>query len=172
MGAPGRRAVFLDRDGTLIEDPGYLSRPEGVRVLPGASEALRRLRAAGFLLVVVTNQSGIGRGYYSEEDYARVHAATEEALGLRFDGERHCPHAPESKCSCRKPAPGMLHAAARELAIDLGRSFLVGDRESDVGAGIAAGCGAVLLGAGPAPEGVLSAADLRAAADLILAEKP
>jgi histidinol-phosphate phosphatase family protein len=173
-GGPGTRrwAVFLDRDGTLIEDPGYLSRPEGVRVLPGVPAALRRLRAAGCLLVLVSNQSGIGRGYYAEEDYARVHAATEAALGFRFDGERHCPHHPDSKCSCRKPAPGMLLSAARKLSIDLRRSFVVGDRESDVLAGRAAGCRAVLIGPGPAPEGVLTAPDLAGAADLILAEMP
>ena len=165
-------AVFLDRDGTLNEDVGYLSRPEEVHILPGVPEALADLRSAGYLLVVVTNQSGIGRGYYTEEEYRSVDEAVREGLGLEPDLVLHCPHAPGAKCSCRKPAPGMLRRASRELGIDLGRSFMVGDRERDTAAGAAAGCRPILLTDGPAPAGVRAAADLSAAVELILAEEP
>lgn len=166
------RAVFLDRDGTLIEDVGYLSRPEEVRVLPGVTAALESLRAAGFALVVVTNQSGIGRGYYSEEDYRAVDGAVRAALGVPLDAVRHCPHAPQAKCSCRKPAPGMLRSAAEELGIELERSWAVGDGERDVLAGLSAGCRAILIGEGTPPAGARAAPDLPAAAKIILAEAP
>jgi len=166
------KAVFLDRDGTLIEDPGYLSRPGDVRVLPGVPDALRRLSDAGYALVVVTNQSGIGRGYYSEDDYRLVTSAFRGALGVSLAAVHHCPHAPDAKCSCRKPAPGMLQTAAREREIDLGRSWMVGDSDGDVLAGHAAGCRAVLIGRGPPPEGAWSAPDLEGAVEIILTEAP
>jgi D,D-heptose 1,7-bisphosphate phosphatase len=163
------RAVFLDRDGTLIVDTGFPSRPEEVRILPGVPEALSALGDAGYRLVVVTNQSGIGRGLLTEEDYRRVHREVERRLDIRFDGVYHCPHRPEAKCSCRKPAPGMLLRAAEEHSIDLASSWAVGDRERDVRAGLAAGCGAVLLGGGPLPPGARAARDLPHAVELILA---
>jgi histidinol-phosphate phosphatase family protein len=163
-------AVFLDRDGTLMEDTGYPSDPGQVRVLPGVPAGLRRLRAAGYRLVLATNQSGIARGLLSEDGFSRVTAALERASGCLFDGVYHCPHGPDSKCSCRKPAPGMLLAAARDLDLDLARSFSVGDRGRDAEAGRAAGARSVLLGAGPAPGGVLLAADFPAAVELILRE--
>ena len=166
------RAVFLDRDGTLLEPVPYLHDPAQVRLVAGAAAALRAVRDAGFLLVVVTNQSGIGRGYFAEEDFVRVMDALERTTGVLFDGVYHCPHTPDSKCSCRKPAPGMLLAAAREHTIDLARSFSVGDRDGDVLAGLAAGGRAVLLGPGPAPAGVLLAEDLVAAVEIILREAP
>jgi D-glycero-D-manno-heptose 1,7-bisphosphate phosphatase len=166
------RAVFLDRDGTLIEDTGYLSRPEEVRVLPGVTAALGRLAAAGYALVVVTNQSGIGRGYFSEDDYRAVDRAFRSAIGVPLDAVHLCPHAPEANCSCRKPAPGMLRTAARELGIELERSWAVGDRERDVLAGLAAGCRAVLIGGGPGPAGARVAPDLEGAVEIILTEAP
>jgi D-glycero-D-manno-heptose 1,7-bisphosphate phosphatase len=147
----GDPAVFVDRDGTVIEDVGYPSDPDQVRLLDGAADALAQLRAAGFRLVVVSNQSGIGRGLIAPEDAERVHerfVAELAAGGVALDAVRYCPHAPEDGCDCRKPAPGLIVAAAAELGIDLSRSFVVGDRESDVEAGRAAGCATILLGTG------------------------
>ncbi len=163
-----RPAVFLDRDGTLIEDMDYLSDPAGVRVLPGVRDALGRLRDAGFLLVIVTNQSGIGRGYFTEEDHVAVAAAVRDALEVNLDGEYHCPHAPDEGCGCRKPSPGMLRRAASDLAIDLSRSVMVGDREGDALAGLAAGCRSVVIGTGPAPADAERARDLPDAVARIL----
>jgi D-glycero-D-manno-heptose 1,7-bisphosphate phosphatase len=143
------RAVFLDRDGTLIEDPGYLSDPSAVRLLPGAAEALRALRAAGYRLVLVSNQSGIGRGYFTLEEAEAVHRRLVDELaerGVALDDARYCPHAPDEGCSCRKPKPGLLLAAADELGLDLEASFMVGNSPSDIGAGKRAGCRTVLLG--------------------------
>ncbi|MBN1864289.1 MAG: HAD family hydrolase [Victivallales bacterium] len=137
------KAVFLDRDDTLIEDVPYLSNPACVRILPGVVEALREFRKAGFLLVVVTNQSGIGRGMYAEENMHAVHGKMRElfaAEGVVFDGVCYCPHAPGQSCVCRKPLPGMLLDAAAKLGIDLSASVMIGDKPSDVEAGIAAGC--------------------------------
>jgi histidinol-phosphate phosphatase family protein len=142
------RAVFLDRDGTLIEDPGYLSDPAGVRLLPGAADALRALRVAGYRLVLVSNQSGIGRGYFTPAQAEAVHRRFVDELGRRgvaLDDARYCPHAPDEGCSCRKPRPGLLLAATEELGLDLEASFLVGNSPSDIEAGRNAGCRTVLL---------------------------
>lgn len=163
-----RRAIFLDRDGTLIENLDYLSDPAGVRVLPGVPDALVRLREAGYLLVIATNQSGIGRGFLSREEYEAVNRATLAALGVGFDGIYVCPHAPEENCSCRKPAPGLLLRAAAELDVELSGSYMIGDRESDVGAGLNAGCRAILLSSTPPESGTVHAPDLAAAVELIL----
>ena len=156
----GEPAVFFDRDGTVIEDVGYPRDPEGVRPLAGAAEALAELRSAGFRLVVVSNQSGIGRGLIAPEEAERVHerfVAELAACGVSLDAARYCPHAPEDGCDCRKPAPGLILAAAEELGLDLSRSFVVGDRESDVEAGRAAGCATILLGTGPSSADHLAA---------------
>jgi len=141
-----RPSAFLDRDGTLIEDVGYLGDPERVRLLPGVAEGLRALRAAGYALVVVSNQSGVARGAFGELDVIRVMARMERALGLRLDGLYWCPHHPEGvvpryarDCACRKPAPGMLIRAAQDLGLDLGRSLVVGDAARDLEAGAALG---------------------------------
>ena len=145
-----RRAVFLDRDGTLMEDRGYLADPVGVRLLAGAAEALRSLRKSGALLVLVSNQSGIARGLIRHEQHERVHERFRELLaaeGVVLDGCYYCEHGPDEGCGCRKPRPGMLHAAAREHGIDLAASIMVGDKASDVAAGRAAGCTTALLGA-------------------------
>lgn len=156
----GRRAVFLDRDGTLIEDPGYIGRPEQVKLLPGVVEGLSELRRLGFALVVVSNQSGVARGYFGEEQVEAVNAAIAAKLGpeARIDRFLFCPHLPEGivpeysfACECRKPKPGMILQAARELGIDLARSYLVGDSERDLAAGRAAGVGTVLVRMGVAP---------------------
>ncbi len=137
-----RPAAFLDRDGTLIEEVNYLHRPEQVRVIPGVVETLRRLREEGVALVVVTNQSGVARGYFTEADVHAVHAHLEDLLGLRFDGIYACFHHPQGEiaayagtCACRKPAPGMLEAAAAAHGLDLRTSAIFGDKVSDVATG-------------------------------------
>jgi D-glycero-D-manno-heptose 1,7-bisphosphate phosphatase len=142
------RAIFLDRDGTLIDDPGYLSDPDRVRLIAGAVEALRALRGAGYQLVLVSNQSGIGRGYFSAEQAEAVHRRVVEELereGVSLDDARYCPHTPDEGCDCRKPKPGMLRAAARDLDLDLSASFMIGNASSDVAAGKNAGCRTILL---------------------------
>jgi histidinol-phosphate phosphatase family protein len=147
-----RRAVFMDRDGTLIHDVGYPNDPGAVRLLPGAAIALAKLKELGFLLIVVSNQSGIGRGLVTPEQARQVHAEVESQLAdfmVRLDGAYYCPHAPEDGCVCRKPSPGMLLRAARELSIDLNRSFMVGDKISDLEAGRAAGCHTLYFTAEP-----------------------
>lgn len=144
-------AVFLDRDGTVIDDPGYLSDPQGVRLISGVGAALAALRRASFHLVLVSNQSGIGRGYFTAAQAAAVHARLATLLsgcGVSFDDVRYCPHAPTAGCTCRKPAPGALIESARSLGVDLERSFMVGDSVTDVEAGRAAGCRTVVVGAG------------------------
>lgn len=174
-----RPAVLLDRDGTVIEEREYLSDPEGVVLLPGVADALVRLAGAGFSLVLVSNQSGIARGLYGEEDYARVHARLEELLaarGVRLEGAYHCPHHPEfgPRCSCRKPATGLFLRAASELGLDLRRSVLVGDRVRDVAPAAELGARGILVRTGyggegeRVPPGIEVAADLPAAAERIL----
>jgi D-glycero-D-manno-heptose 1,7-bisphosphate phosphatase len=149
------RAVFLDRDGVINVDRHYLHRIEDFQFLPGVPQALRRLQAAGWKLVVVTNQSGIARGYYGEADYERLTAHMHDALrghGVVLDAVLRCPHLPDAAiaeyrrlCDCRKPAPGLLLRAAAMLRIDLAASVMVGDKASDVEAGRAAGVGRCLL---------------------------
>lgn len=153
MTASSRPAVFLDRDGTVMEEREYLADPAGVRLVPGAAEAIRILRAAGFAVVVVTNQSGIARGLYREEDYRAVAARLDEVLqaaGAPVDATYYCPHHPDhtGACDCRKPAPGMYRRAARELGLDLTRSWYVGDKPSDVEPAQALGGRGVLVRTG------------------------
>jgi D-glycero-D-manno-heptose 1,7-bisphosphate phosphatase len=153
-----RPAVFLDRDGTLNVDRSYLTRPEQLQLLPGVGPALQQLRAAGFALVVVTNQSAIGRGLMIETDLQDVHAEMNRQLaelGVFLDGIYHCPAAPLSSDPLvsdhpdRKPAPGMLLRAAGDLRLDLARSWMIGDALRDVLAGQNAGCrGCVLVRTG------------------------
>lgn len=153
-----RRAVFLDRDGTLIHDPGYLSDPDGVELLPGVAEALPALSRAGFLLVLVTNQSGIARGRYTVDTYERVAARLEALLareGIDLAGSYYCPYHPDGTLAPfdvehedRKPNPGMWRRAAADLDIDLARSWSIGDGERDIVAGKRAGTRGVLLAAG------------------------
>lgn len=158
-----RRAVFLDRDNTLVYDPGYLSDPAQVRLLDGVAAALARLKAAGFLLVLVSNQSGVGRGYYTADDVALVQARLGELLaeqGVVLDGAYYCFHTPDTICACRKPQPGMLFDAARDLRIDLARSFGVGDKPGDATAAKRAGCRAALVETGRADERAARGSDL------------
>jgi len=144
----GDPAVFLDRDGTLIHDVGYISDPADVRLVPAAADALRALRDAGFRLVVISNQSGLGRGLVTQEQADAVHRRFVEELeraGAQIDAAYYCPHAPDEDCRCRKPLPGLILDAARELGLDLARSVMVGNSEVDVSAGEAAGARAILL---------------------------
>lgn len=148
---PLRPAAFIDRDGVLNEDHGYVGRIEQFQWLPGAKAALARLQAAGYLLVVVTNQSGIARGYYTLADFEALTAHMHQALadeGIRLDAVQYCPHLPDAQvaayrvdCDCRKPRPGMILQAAEALGIDLPASCLFGDKPSDIVAGRAAGVG-------------------------------
>jgi D-glycero-D-manno-heptose 1,7-bisphosphate phosphatase len=134
------QAVFLDRDGTLMVDPGYPSKPEQVQLLAGVKEGLASLRSAGFKLVIVTNQSGIGRGFFSETDFWTVQARLETLLGEDLISTTYfCPDHPEKASDRRKPAPGMLFEAADDLDVSLAESFLIGDKESDIEAGLNAG---------------------------------
>jgi histidinol-phosphate phosphatase family protein len=137
-----RPALFVDRDGTLVVDVGYPRDPARVEPLPGAVTALRAL-AADFALVIISNQSGIGRGLIREAEARAVHDRVIELFaqqGVWFAGAYYCPHAPEAGCVCRKPAPGLLFDATHELGLDLAASVMIGDKASDVAAGLAAGC--------------------------------
>lgn len=144
-----RPAVFLDRDGTIIEEVGYCSHAEDVRAYPGAVAALQKLRNAGFLVIVITNQSGIGYGYFTEADYHAVHAEMCRQLQpFTVDGTYYSVETPENPGPRRKPNPGMVLEAARDFDIDLARSYFVGDRAGDVECGRNAGTRTVLVTTG------------------------
>lgn len=178
---PGRRpAIFLDRDGTLIEDRDYLADPGRVMLIPGTMGALTELRAAGYALVIVTNQSGIARGLYTESEYEAVTARLKRILqdaGVPIDAIYHCPHHPDvdGPCPCRKPGTGMHEQAARELGLDVTASWYVGDKLSDVLPAEALGGRGILVRTGYGrdeepglPPGAVAAADLAAAARHVL----
>jgi D-glycero-D-manno-heptose 1,7-bisphosphate phosphatase len=147
IGQSQRPAAFLDRDGVLNVDHGYAYRPDQLEWVAGAPQAVRLLNKAGFLVFVVTNQSGVARGYYTEAAVIQLHAHMQDVLkaqGAHIDAFYYCPHHPEGTvkefavhCICRKPGIGMLEQAAREWPIDLGRSFLIGDRDNDMAAAAA-----------------------------------
>ena len=172
-------AVFVDRDGTIIHEREYLSDPDGLELIPGAVEALRSLREAGFRLVTVTNQSGIARGLYTLDDYHAVAERLTEALeeeGVRLDGTWYCPHHPDvtGACACRKPGTGMYLEAGAELGLDLSASYYVGDKLTDVMPGLELGGHGILVRTGygheleaQAPKRVRVVDDLRAAAAMI-----
>ncbi len=146
--AATNRAVFLDRDGVLMEDSNYVGQIERVIIIPAAYRALRRLQDAGFKLLVVTNQSGVGRGFFTREHVELVHGHLNENFlhhGIKIDRYYVCPHHPDDKCSCRKPSPKSLRDAAQEFGLDLARCFMVGDRASDILAGHNAGTRTVLV---------------------------
>jgi D-glycero-D-manno-heptose 1,7-bisphosphate phosphatase len=178
------RAVFVDRDGVLNEDRGYVHRVEDLRILPGTGSALRRLRDAGFRLFVVTNQSGIGRGYYTLEDMHRVHACLTAELardGVRFERIYFAPEAPESPSDGRKPSPQFLFDARDTFHLDLGQSYMIGDKRTDLECGWNAGVRRSLLvrtgfgaqverEAAPGLERAVVVDDLPAAVDWILAD--
>jgi D-glycero-D-manno-heptose 1,7-bisphosphate phosphatase len=140
------KAVFLDRDGTLIHNVPYCADPAKVQILPGVSQSLRKLREHGFALVVVTNQSGIGRGYFAEETFWKVQAAFEQEVGPDLiDATYFSADHPDEATDRRKPGPGMLIEAAHDLGLDLASCFMIGDSESDIEAGIRAGVKATVL---------------------------
>jgi D-glycero-D-manno-heptose 1,7-bisphosphate phosphatase len=167
-----RKAVFLDRDGTIIEDKHYLADPAGVVLLPGAVEALRLLQEAGYLLIVISNQSGVGRGYFSEEAVAAVQQRVEELLGeegVTLDAFKYCPHGPDEGCACRKPKPGMLLEVAAKFDVTLSESASIGDRTRDAEAGLAAGCATnIVLGSVESGSPLESAIDIHTAAKRIV----
>lgn len=176
-------AVFVDRDGTIIAEKSYLADPDGVELVPGSADAMRRLRESGYVIVVVTNQSGIARGLYDEDDYQAVAARVDEVLAER-DAAPHatyyCPHHPDvtGPCDCRKPDIGMHRRAARDLDLDLSASYYVGDKVSDVVPGVTVGGQGILVRTGygveqeaSVPEGTWVVENLDGAARRILAVK-
>lgn len=179
----GRVAVFVDRDGTVIEELGYLSDPDRVRLLPGAAAAIRRLREAGAAIVMVTNQSGIARGLYTEADYRAVQREVARCLaaeGAVLDGVYHCPHHPDftGPCACRKPGTALFRRAAAELGLALEGAWFIGDRVRDVLPALELGGKGILVRTGyggeeasRAPGDVVVVADLAAAARVVLGER-
>jgi D-glycero-D-manno-heptose 1,7-bisphosphate phosphatase len=151
-------AVFLDRDGTVNVEKEYISSPDQLQLIPRSATAIRELNNLGTRVFVITNQSGVARGYFSEEDVARIHDALRELLKSEdayVDDFLYCPHLPGSadqrydkECDCRKPKPGMLHRAERKYSVDLSRSFVIGDRCIDVATGKAVAAGTVMVSTG------------------------
>lgn len=181
----GTAVLILDRDGVVVREAKYLADPAGLQVLPGAAAAMRRARERGYRLVGVSNQSGIGRGLFTHAQLAAVMRRLDGILdpaGAGFDGFYYCPHAPQEGCACRKPDTGLLQEAGILDALDRGRSWMVGDKDSDVALGRVLGVGAILVrtGYGASLEAevrrrwaddpaVRVAPDLAAAVDMILA---
>ncbi len=178
-GAEKRPAVFLDRDGTIIDEIGYLSDPEKISFYPGAIEAMKELQSAGYLLIVVTNQSGIGRGYFSEETAAAVNFSMLNKLreqGVVVSATYFCPHHPDAQCRCRKPDTLMAERATRDVGVDIGRSWMIGDTARDVIMGAASGLKTALVETGKVdkgdlPDGTFRIQDLPTAAAHILERK-
>ncbi|RUM91290.1 MAG: HAD family hydrolase [Thermovibrio sp.] len=138
-----KRAAFLDRDNTLIYDPGYIHEPDKVKLLEGVPEGLKLLKKNGFLLIVISNQSGIGRGYFKEEDFWAVNRKLQELLkpfGVQIDGFYFCPHKPKENCKCRKPKTFLIERAAEDFGVNVSESIVIGDKDSDVEMGFKAGC--------------------------------
>ena len=167
-------AVFLDRDGTIMTDVEYCGDPQRVKVFDTAPEALRRLRQAGYKIIVITNQSGIGRGYFSEADYRAVETEVDRQVGRGvIDATYFCPDLPDSGSTRRKPEPGMIFEAARDHRIDLTRSFMIGDKQIDAECGRRAGVHTILVRSGQeqhddAASADWTARDLAEAAEIIL----
>jgi len=148
---PTPRYILLDRDGTIIVERHYLADPAGVELLPGAGAALRRLSQLGFRFIVVTNQSGVARGYFDEATLAAIHARMHELLAaehVAIDAVYHCPHHDRDACTCRKPLPGMAERAADEFGFELREAIVVGDKCADVGLGRAIGATTILVRTG------------------------
>jgi len=144
--------VFLDRDGTIIEDAHYLSKPEQVRLIPGAADAIARANAAMVPVIVITNQSGIGRGIFTSDDHDRITARLNELLseaGARIDATYHCPHTPDEACDCRKPGTLLFRKAAAEHGIDVKQALYIGDKLRDIEPAFTLGGQGVLI---PSPE--------------------
>ncbi|MBN1256333.1 MAG: HAD family hydrolase [Planctomycetes bacterium] len=169
------KIIFLDRDGTLNYDPGYFHQPKEVRLLEGVVPGLKLLEEH-YRFVVISNQSGIARGYHGHEDVLRVNTRINELLGehdLKIERFYYCPHSPDENCACRKPRPEMLLKAAEELGGDCKVSWMIGDKPSDIGAGKAAGARTIFLTCHCLEAEVdpdFTAADLTQAAEIILGE--
>ena len=165
--AAPKRLALIDRDGTIIVDKVYLRDPDGIEFAPGAIEGLRLLRDAGFALVLITNQSGIARGYFDAATLARIHDRLESMLaaeGLRLEAIYFCPHGPDDGCDCRKPAPGMITTAMRDLGFRPEEAVVIGDSDADMGAAAAAGIKGVRVAAGGRSASIGTAHDFLAAA--------
>ncbi|MBU1109075.1 MAG: HAD family hydrolase [Candidatus Riflebacteria bacterium] len=177
-----RKAIFLDRDGTLNPDPGYISNPDDFILFPGVGEALANLKKAGYLLILITNQSGISRGLISWQQLELVHQKLQNLLAAAdasLDAIYLCPHHPDyppvngvSACDCRKPQPGMILQAIKDFDIDTQSSYVIGDRGSDVKIAINAGIQPIYIGKSllPGYEKVQTFVDLKAAAEWLLRE--
>lgn len=166
-----RRFVLLDRDGTINEEIGHVLSPAELRLIPGAAEAIRDLRALGLGILVVTNQSPVGRGWITEADLAAIHDRLRELLraaGADVDAIEHCPHLPEDDCPCRKPRTGMIDRAAAELGFDPAEAFVVGDHAGDMALGRAVGARTIFVRSGHGEEELEGARNLadRVVADL------
>ena len=170
-----KKAVFLDRDGVIIEQVAYLSAPEQVALISGAAAALRLIHRHGDLAVVISNQSGVGRGYFTAAAVDAVHDRIQELLaaeGEAVDAFYYCPHAPEEACSCRKPSPEMILRAAQRFGLDVSSSLMLGDRLSDLQCGVNAGCARnvlVLTGYGAEQAPKVTAAGFPTARDMFAA---
>jgi D-glycero-D-manno-heptose 1,7-bisphosphate phosphatase len=172
---PGRAAAFLDRDGTITVERGYVTRPEDIALIEGAAAAIRALNEAGVLVVIVSNQSGVARGLMTEDDMAEVHAATEALLnaeGAHIDAAYYCPNHADgtvarftADTSCRKPETGMANAAVRDLGVDLSLSTMVGDNVTDIEFANSAGMAAVLVRTGKGAEHIEKAKERGARVD-------
>ena len=166
-------AVFLDRDGTMNKAVPYCRHPEDFQLFPGTGRAIRLLNERGYKVIVITNQSGVARGYFTENTLGLIHQEMRNQLAAenaRVDAIYYCPHHPDDNCECRKPKPGLLRQAASEHGIDLTSSVMAGDKNTDVLAARAAGCVPVLIGPEPdepQSEGPLWAPDLYRAVELI-----
>lgn len=146
-----KRAAFLDRDGTVNIDPGYIGKPDDMKLFPNVGRAIKKLNDNGFLVFIVSNQSGIGREYFTEQDLYRVHEKFLELLGESgavIDGIYYCPHKPDEGCKCRKPQTGLIDQPCSDFDIDLKNSFVVGDRDKDLEMAENAGVKSVLVRTG------------------------
>lgn len=174
-----KKACFLDRDGVLIEEVNYIKSPDQVKIIPGVFDALKKLREKGYLCIVISNQSGVARGYFKEGDVAKIQDRIDGFLtekGLKIDGYYNCPHHPggtvseyKKDCDCRKPKPGLILKAAKEHSIDLSKSFMIGDKFSDIKAAENAGCHtAIMVRTGHGEEQISSrdTKDIRVVADI------
>ncbi len=179
----GKKYIMLDRDGTIIVDKHYLHDPDEVELLPGAVDGLKRMQDMGYGLGILTNQSGVGRGYYDEASVKACNGRTAELLqahGITIDGMFYCPHAPEEECQCRKPAPGLMEQAAEALGFDPAQAIMIGDKAADMGVGRNTGALTLLVRTGKGLEQEARCKesadhvvdDLRGAADVIAALDP
>ena len=172
MNLKRRRFVVLDRDGTIIEEVSYLSDPKQIALIPGAGKALRDLSDMGFGLVVITNQSGVGRGYFDEAQLTRIHDRLLEMLRaeeITLDGLYFCPHTPQDLCLCRKPHTGLIQKASEDLGFDLSGSIVIGDKESDIEMGCRVGALTMLVRTG---YGAQVASERKVAPDYIVDDLP